>query len=296
MDCHQHLFSPEAGKRVGLPQGISAEDLIRELDKAGIDRAVVLSAAYGISNPNRPAVRHEYVQVMAENNWTSAQVAAHPTRLVGFCSVNPLRPFAVREVARCAKDPNLRTGLKLHFGNSDVDLDSSQDLARVRRVFRVANKHHMALIVHIHANIDHHRAYGAKEARIVLEQLLPEAPDVPVQIAHLAGAGGYDDPSVDPALSVFIEALERNDPRVRNVYFDVSGIALKGAHEDKSDLIARRIRQIGIQRIVYGSDAAVPGNLPIDALKQWHRLPLTPEEFRLIDSNVPPYLTKWRTR
>ena len=45
----------------------------------------------------------------------------------------------------------------------------------------------MAIVVHMHANIDHHRPYGAKEARIFLEQLLPEAPDAVVQIAHLAG-------------------------------------------------------------------------------------------------------------
>jgi hypothetical protein len=32
---------------------------------------------------------------MAENDWTSAQVAKYPHRLIGFCSVNPLRPYAV---------------------------------------------------------------------------------------------------------------------------------------------------------------------------------------------------------
>ncbi|HEX4231278.1 MAG TPA: hypothetical protein VHZ07_21590 [Bryobacteraceae bacterium] len=48
----------------------------------------------------------------------------------------------------------------------------------------------MAITVHVHANIDHHRPWG-KGARILLEQLLPEAPDITVQIAHLAGGGGY---------------------------------------------------------------------------------------------------------
>ena len=42
----------------------------------------------------------------------------------GFCSVNPLKDYAIEELARCAKDPQLQLhiGLKLHFGNSDVDL------------------------------------------------------------------------------------------------------------------------------------------------------------------------------
>jgi len=196
IDYHQHLYSPEAGARSSPgPKGIDARFLIAQLDAAGIQRAVVLSVAYSFSNPNKPPIPNEYAQVMAENDWTGAQVAKYPDRLLGFCSVDPLRPYALREIARCAKDPNLRAGLKLHFGNSDVDVDNPDHVAKVRRVFRTANAHGMAIVVHMHANIDHHRPYGAKEARIFLEQILPEAPDVPVQIAHLAGGGGYDDPT-----------------------------------------------------------------------------------------------------
>jgi hypothetical protein len=42
-------------------------------------------------------------------------------RLRGFCGVNPLRDYALDELARCAEQPGLRHvahGLKLHFGNS----------------------------------------------------------------------------------------------------------------------------------------------------------------------------------
>jgi len=297
IDYHQHLYSPEAGARSSPgPKGIDARFLIAQLDAAGIQRAVVLSVAYSFSNPNKPSVPNEYVHVMAENNWTSSQVAQFPDRLLGFCSINPLRSYAVEEIERCAKDPNLRTGLKLHFGNSDIDVDNPVQLAQLRRVFRAANQHRMAITVHMHANIDHHRPYGAKEARIFLKQLLPEAPDVTVQIAHLAGGGGYDDPAVDEALSVFVEAIESKDPRMKNVYFDACGIAIPAMWEDKADLIVKRIRQIGVNRVFYGSDAAVPDNLPKDALARWHKLPLTQEEFRTIENNVAPFLVDWLRR
>jgi predicted TIM-barrel fold metal-dependent hydrolase len=297
IDYHQHLYSPEAGARSSPgPKGIDANFLIAQLDAAGIGRAVVLSVAYSFSNPNKPLVPNEYAYVMAENDWTSAQIAKYPNRLLGFCSVNPLRPYALKEIARCAKDPNLRTGLKLHFGNSDVDVDNPEQLARVRRVFRAANEHRMGIVVHMHANIDRHRPYGAKEARIFLEKLLPEASDVTVQIAHLAGGGGYDDPATDEALSVFVEAIDRKDPRMRNVYFDACGITIPGVWEDEADLIVKRIRQIGINRIVYGSDAATADSLPKDALERWHRLPLMQEEFRTIENNVAPYLMDWLKR
>lgn len=293
IDHHQHLFSPKAGAGSSPgPKGIDADYLIAQLDAAGISRAVVLSVAYMFSNPNKPAVPNEYAQVKAENDWTSAQVAKYPRRLIGFCSVNPLRPYALEEIARCAKDPNLRTGLKLHFGNSDVRLENPDDLARVQRVFRAANEHHMAIAVHMHANVDHHRPYGEKQARIFLEKLLPAAPDVVVQIAHLAGSGGYDDPATDAALQVFVEAFARKDPRVKNVYFDVSGIAIPGMWEKHGDLVVKRIRQIGTSRLLYGSDAPIPQNLPKDALKRWHSLPLTQNEFQAIDNNVAPYLRR----
>ncbi len=256
---HQHLYSPEAGARSSPgPKGIDASFLVAQLDAAGIQRAVVLSVAYSFSNPNKPPVPNEYAHVMAENDWTSAQVAKYPDRLLGICSVNPLRPYALEEIARCAKDPNLRTGLKLHFGNSDVNLDNPNDVTKVRRVFRTANAQGMAIVVHMHANIDHHRPYGAKEARIFLEQILPEAPGVTVQIAHLAGGGGYDDPAVDSALSVFVEAIERKDPRMKNVYFHACGIAIPGMWEDKAGLIVERIRQIGVGRILYGTTSFAP--------------------------------------
>lgn len=253
----------------------------------------MLSVAYSFSNPNKPAIPDEYGYVMAENDWTSAQVAKYPDRLLGFCGVNPLKPYAIAEIARCAKDKNIMTGLKLHFGNSDVNLENPEHLAQLKRVFRAADQHHMSIAVHMHANIDHHRPYGAKQARIFLEQLLPEAPDVTIQIAHLAGGGGYQDPSTDEALSVFVDAIDRKDPRMKHVYFDASGIAIPGMWETRGSLIAKRIRQLGIARILYGSDASVAGNLPREARARWHDLPLTKEEFRRIENNVAPYISDW---
>jgi uncharacterized protein len=290
VDHHQHLYSPEAGAITSAgPKGIIGSDLAAGLDAAGINRAVILSVAYVFSIPIRQNAPDEYAHVMAENDWTSAQVAKYPGRFVGFCSVNPLRPFALDEITRCAKDPNLRTGLKLHFGSSDVQVGNLEDLAQLRRVFRAANQNRMAIVVHMRSNQDRHRPYGAKEAGIFLEQLLAEAPDVTIQICHLAGGGGYD-AATEGALAVFAEAVQRKDPRIKNVYFDTSGIAIPGMWEKRADLLVKRIRQIGLNRLLYGSDAPVSGNSPREALQRWHQLPLAQEEFRAIEANVAPYL------
>jgi predicted TIM-barrel fold metal-dependent hydrolase len=79
-------------------------------------------------------------------------------------------------------------------------------------------------------------------------------------------------------------------------YPDTCGIAIPGMWEDKAGLIVKRIRQIGIKRILYGSDAATADNLPKDALERWRRLPLTQDEFHTIENNVAPYLSDWLRR
>ena len=293
IDYHQHLLSPTLATLGSLPNAFTARDLIPLLDAAGVQRALVLSLAYQYGNPNRPAVRDEYKYVMAENDWTARQVARYPERLRAFCGVDPLKEYALYEIARCAKDPYLHYGLKLHFGNSDVDMDQPQEVAEVRAVFAAADKYGMAIVVHMHPSVTRHRVYGAKEARIFLNQVLPAAPHVPVQIAHLSGAGGYDDPGTDEALSVFITAIAKNDPRMAHVYFDICGVAGLGGWKSKKELIAKRIREVGVKRILWGSDGAFGGGMtPKQALEAFEQLPLSKQEFETIDSNRAPYM-RW---
>jgi uncharacterized protein len=296
VDHHQHFFSPGLAKLVTpnpLPPGgvavepIDADRVIALLDSAGIRRALVLALGYSWGNPRR-RVEDEYEKVKAENDFTAQQVMKYPDRLRAFCSFNPLRAYALDELDRCAAIPALRRGLKLHVGNSAVDYHNADHLARLRRVFRAANDRHMAIVIHMRASISRGLSYGREEARIFLDSVLPAAPDIPVQIAHLAGAGGYDS-TTDQALSVFADAIARQDPRTKRLWFDVTTIA--SARETDGQLIASRLRQLGVDRVLYGSDAATGGNLPPrEAWAAFLELPLTDAEFRTIARNVAPYM------
>jgi len=288
VDYHQHLFSPALAHLVGLADTTDADKLIRLLDAAGIRRALVLSTAYSWSNPSR-SVDSDYEHVRADNDWTAAQVARYPDRLRAFCSVSPVRDYALAEIARCAANPLLRTGLKLHIGNSAADYHSRQDVEKLRQVFGAANEKHMAIVIHMRASISRQLPYGRTEAQIFLDSILTAAPDVPVQIAHLAGAGGYDS-TTDEALSVFVEAIARHDPRARQLWFDVTTVARNATPED-AKLLATRIRQLGVERVLYGTDAAAGGNLaPRESWAEFLKVPLTEAEFRTIANNVAPYM------
>ena len=64
------------------------------------------------------------------------------------------------------------------------------------------------------------------------------------------------DPAVDQALSVFEDAIARQDPRARRLWFDVTTVAIPDAATEEMVRIATRIQQLGVQRMLYGSDAA----------------------------------------
>ncbi len=288
-DFHQHLFGPGTQDlNPGLAH-VTAKELVPLLDSAGIRRALLLSVAYMFSNPNRPPVANEYARVRAENDWTADQAALYPDRLRAFCSVNPLRDYALEEIERCSADTRLRHGLKLHFGNSDVQLEIPEQLEKVKRVFRAANAHGMAIVVHLHSSVTMKRSYGTTFARIFLDDVIPAAPDVPIQIAHLTSSGDFNEPGVGEALDVFAHAIAAGDPRMKNVYFDMSGISGM-AEPARAARIAARMRQLGLARILFGSDGAVNGNSPLATYKNFRKLPLSESEFRVIEGNMPPYM------
>jgi hypothetical protein len=112
-----------------------------------------------------------------------------------------------------------------------------------------------------------------------------------VQLAHLTGGGTYDEPSTDEVLAVFIKAIASHDSRMAHVYFDISGVAGFGKWADKAEQIAARIRQIGVQRILYGSDSARGDGLsPRDTWASFLKLPLSDTGARAIARNVVPYM------
>ena len=69
--------------------------------------------------------------------------------------------------------------------------------------------------------------------------------------------------------------------------FDASVVELS---KRSAALLTKRMRQIGMDRILFGSDTPFPGKGPREYLERWHKLPLTPEEFQGIESNIAPYL------
>lgn len=289
-DHHQHVFSPAyaALQSPGF-KTVTAQDVIALLDQAGIRRAVLLSTGFRYGRPGSEPP-DEYAKVKAENDWTAAQAALYPKRLIAFCAFNPLKEYALDELARCAKIPQLRRGIKMHLGNSDVQLENSEHFEKLKKVFQAANKERMAVVVHMRASISKNRPYGPEQARRFLE-LLSFAPDIPVQIAHFASAGpGFVDPPAHSVIEALAEAAAKKDPRTRNLWFDVASNAHPENPAETSQLLVTLIRRIGVKRILYGTDGAAGNNLhPRESWEAFRQLKLTEKEMKTIAGNVAPY-------
>ncbi|MDQ3483194.1 MAG: amidohydrolase family protein [Pseudomonadota bacterium] len=261
-----------------------AETLVKQLDEAGIRRAVVLSVAYWFGSAFRSVPQaDEYGLVRAENDWVADQVAPFADRLISFCSVNPLKDYAIAEVRRCAAQ-NRHRGLKLHFGNSEVDLRQPEQSRAVAAVFAEANRHKLPLIAHMWTAPDY-EAEGGAHVQAFLDGVLPSAPDVTVQIAHMAGGGRV----TQPAMKVFADAFAAGDPRTRNLYFDVATLT-GGETPQNLRLDAEHMRKIGLERFLFGSDTSQTARVTWQLWPALHALPLTQSEFRQLARNVAPYV------
>ena len=285
VDYHQHLVSPAFEPIVKLPRR-DARALLAELDAAGIEKAVVLSVGYSFADERKKLDDPDRL-TRTENDWTSAQVSSSGGRLIGFCSANPLRQAALAELERCLSLPGMK-GIKQHFGNAGVSLRNPVHLARMIEVFRLAERLRVPVLVHMRARGGSN--YGAEDARLFLDQVVASAPSIEIVVAHFGGSGPGYDTQADEVMQVFGAAAERGDPHMRNLYFDVATIVADESTPADGALVATRIRQVGVQRVLYGSDLSPPGG---SVRAGWDifrtRTPLTDTEVRTIAGNVTAF-------
>ena len=238
---------------------ITGQDILAALDAAAVPEALVISSAYLFSMPDlNPS--GEYNLVMRENDYTAEQVAIAPDRLSGLCSVNPLAEYALDEIQRCAQRLGLK-GLHLHFENSDIDLRSSAQIRKLATVFGFLEALQFPVLIHTRTR---EPDYGSIDIKLFIDKVLSEAPSIDMQIAHLAGSGGYDD-GADRAMAQFTEAFIDGRLEPSNFQFDLAGVivapnsALSSQSQSQKTLmnqnkqLSNRIIQLDPQQVLFAT-------------------------------------------
>ena len=297
-DLHMHISSEKIGKFMqdNIPaealMGLdlsehNAQDCLDLLDAAGIQKAFVLSNAYGWGSDMLPVGDDELDLVRWENEFTAQEAAKATDRLTTFYSINPLKDYALEEMERCYQDLKM-SGLKMHFTNSGVDIRDTDHRKKVKTVLEKAAQLGSPALIHFRSRLPD---FGKQDADIFVREVFNGIPNLRVQMAHVGSWGGYDDNTVK-IFNAFIDALEENPILERdNFYFDISAVVLdkpmsimQPPTDEQLKQLAGQLRRYGLDHILFGSDwfAFKPGEYK-DLLLE--RLPLTPEEFETMFKN-----------
>lgn len=152
IDCHNHIGEPW-----GTKDRQTADELLRKMDRAGIDKAVVFSFRYE----------------NFDNKYTYEAVKKHPDRLIGFCMAAPWAVRDYEKVARREIEEYGFKGIKIHANAHSFKMTGVATLAPV---FEVAREFDIPVI-----------AYSGDELVAVPHTFVPianEFPDVKIIMAH----------------------------------------------------------------------------------------------------------------
>jgi predicted TIM-barrel fold metal-dependent hydrolase len=282
LDAHSHSGSAAViafGALSGLARRSEPPSdgatLIGRMNADGIQRAFVLSTAYQMAPDaygTRTSEASEQTRVRLENDFTAAECARYPDRLVPFMSVNPKRAYAVDEIDRCVAQ-KIR-GLKLHLWNSLVDTRQPADLAALRRVMERAAHHQLPVVAHILVGAV--KDYGPDDTERFVRELVMPFDTLKISFAHLAGAGAFG-AQQQACFERLIALCGPTSSLAPRVWTDMAAILVPSTTRDEAHRLGELLPRWGLDRVLWGSDSSMNAleqtraQWPLDA-RAWQRI------------------------
>ncbi len=274
----------------------TGEDAISELDRAGIRQGLLLSTAYMFGFYKLAYSGEELVEkTRAENRFNVDAALASKGRLIAFIGVNPLAANALDELAYWTRQPGA-SGVKLHLGNSGFDATDPAQVEKLAAFVAAASKANMPLVIHTRGGA----VFNRSTVETLIDEVISQAGDLPIQIAHGGGYAGIDGATLD-SLSAYGDAIARKAPGTRNLLFDLAVVAnfdstqLPGNKDEartpdelKLAYVAE-MRRVGLDRFVLASDW--PGtSAPAEYFAAEQKaLPVTSIEWAQLCKNLAPW-------
>jgi len=247
----------------------TVDELLRDMDAAGVDRAVMLGWYW-----------ENQTTAELQNGWYIDWVRAYPDRLSGFAAVKPGDPRAL-EATRRALDSGLRGLGELlpqaqEFTFKD---DAWASLMALAREYQVPTNLHVTDPLSI--------TPGSCVKATPLEpyvELLRDFPDNTFIFAHWGGG------------IPFYELNRRLARHLRNVYYDTAASPLL-YHPDVYRSVCN---VIGPERILWGTDYPLLTHPSLDRVPSFKRdledarsAGLTPEQLKLVLGDNASRLLRW---
>ena len=240
VDCHCHILPPDFPRRHGElsrrdatyaalfpdPDGriADADSLLRDMDAAGIDHAVVMG--FGWTDPEIAATVNDYL---------IAASTAHPHRISAFASVNPAwGNAAVVEARRCLADGAVGIG-EIHADSQGFDIGDPAVMAPIMALLR-----EKSLPITVHASEPVGHLYPGK-GQTTPDRLLRFASNFPenrIVLAHLGGG------------LPFYAAMPEVGRALSNVWYDTAALP----YLYRASAIRAAVATAGAHSILFGTD------------------------------------------
>jgi len=240
IDFHTHIFPPWLRERrdeyikrdpcfsllYSQPKAkiATAEELIASMDEADIDWSVVLNIGW---------VNHELC--VKTNDYILESVSRYPTRLIGFCALQPgAGDAAIAELERCAK-----AGAKgIGELRSDVQGFDLADKKTMKPLVDAALKHDLIFLTHSSEPVGHEYSGKGSITPDILYSFITAFPNLKLVCAHWGGGL--------PFYALMPEVAEA----LANVFFDTAATVFLY----KPEIFEQMSHIIGSDKILFGSD------------------------------------------
>jgi predicted TIM-barrel fold metal-dependent hydrolase len=223
--CFSLLYSQPEAKMA------TAEELLASMDEAGIDSSVVLNVGW---------VNHELC--VKTNDYILDSVSRYPTRLVGFCAIQPRAgDAAIAELERCAKAGARGIGEL----RSDVQGFNLADKTTMKPLVDAALKHNLIFLTHSSEPVGHEYSGKGGITPDILYSFITAFPNLKLVCAHWGGG------------LPFYALMPEVAKALTNVFFDTAATVFLY----KPEIFEQVNRIIGSDKILFGSDyPLVPQN------------------------------------
>jgi len=275
IDFHTHIFPPWLRERrdeyikrdpcfsllYSQPEAriATAEELLASMDEAGIGLSVVLNVGW---------VSHELC--VKTNDYILDSISRYPTRLVGFCAIQPgAGDAAIAELERCAK-----AGAKgIGELRSDVQGFDLADKTTMKPLVDAALKHDLIFLTHSSEPVGHEYSGKGSITPDILYSFITAFPNLKLVCAHWGGG------------LPFYALMPEVAKALANVFFDTAATVFLY----KPEIFEQVSHIIGSDRILFGSDYPLMHQNRVLAQIQSSQLP-GEDKARILGANAQKLL------
>ena len=275
IDFHTHIFPPWLKERrdeyikcdpcfallYSQPKAriATAEELLASMDEAGIDVSVVLNIGWASQE-----------LCVKTNDYILDSVSLYPTRLAGFCAIQPKAgDAAIAELERCAK-----AGAKgIGELRSDVQGFNLADKTTMKPLVDAALKHDLIFLNHSSEPVGHEYSGKGSITPDILYSFITAFPNLKLVCAHWGGG------------LPFYALMPEVAKALTNVFFDTAASVFLY----KPQIFEQVSHIIGSDKILFGTDYPLMNQKRVLAQVQSARLPVK-DKAKILGANAQKLL------